>query len=94
MQNASFAKDRNFKTQMIKVYKSGSTFNVELWLDNFFTDCYTFFWGVSYMVKELYTSYKPALRICCNYENDKKIEMQADINTLDHDTGIYSSVCW
>ena len=24
------------------------------------------------MVKELYTSYKPALRICCNYENDKK----------------------
>ena len=30
MQNASFAKDRNFKTQMIKVYKSGSTFNVEL----------------------------------------------------------------
>ena len=46
------------------------------------------------MVKELYTSYKPALRICCNYENDKKIEMQADINTLDHDTGIYISVCW
>ena len=42
MQNACFTKERNFKAQMVKVYKSGSTFNIELCLDNFFTDCYTF----------------------------------------------------
>ena len=27
MQNACFAKERNFKAQMVKVLKSGSTFN-------------------------------------------------------------------
>ena len=30
MQNGCFAKERNFKAQMVKVYKSGSTFNIEL----------------------------------------------------------------
>ena len=30
MQNACFAKYRIFKTQMIKVYRSGRTFNIEL----------------------------------------------------------------
>ena len=72
MQNACFTKERNFKAQMVKVYKSGSTFNIELCLDNFFTDCYTFIWGVSYKIKKLYTSYTPALLICCNYEKDGK----------------------
>ena len=47
MQSACFTKERNFKAHMVKIYKSGSTFNIELCLGSFFTDCYTFTFGVS-----------------------------------------------
>ena len=73
MQNACFPKERNFKAQMVKVHKSGCTFNCLLqnfdWI-NFLHICYTLLSGVSYTVKE--TSYTPALGICCNDENRGK----------------------
>ena len=62
-------------------------------MDNFFTDCYTVFQGVSYMVKE--TRYRPAVRIWCNYEKkNEEIKVEADMHMerktnreLDHHTG-------